>query len=294
MTTNSAFDRRAAAWLADGPTELNDRVLDAALREVHLTAQRRRWSAPWRTSLMPLRLGATALAATLLLAALIGFNLVGSGGSPTGPTTAPTPAGTVDVCGHVLGDGLVLTAGCAYRTEFSGPTLSIVGDGTWYELSHGTDAYAFEVFTGPAINTTLRIQMVRAVREDPCDPGSTLASPAPGTARAYVDWLGGYVPEASHATPADALGFRGWQVDIAAPTATASQVSARPCDPIELASAPESAADAGWLYLRFGGARRVLVLDTPQGVLLAALDVTRAAESLPAGEAFLAGISAAP
>ncbi|MEA2673857.1 MAG: hypothetical protein QOI92_1049 [Chloroflexota bacterium] len=32
MTTNSDFDRHASAWLADGPTELSDRVLDAALR----------------------------------------------------------------------------------------------------------------------------------------------------------------------------------------------------------------------------------------------------------------------
>jgi hypothetical protein len=68
MNTNSEFDRHAAAWLDDGPTELSDRVLDAALREVHLTRQRRRWAAPWRTLNMrtPIRL-ATAIAIVVVI-----------------------------------------------------------------------------------------------------------------------------------------------------------------------------------------------------------------------------------
>jgi hypothetical protein len=88
MNTTRDFDRRAAAWLADGPSELNDRVLDAALREVHLTHQRRRWSAPWRTTLMSLRLGLAAAVALVVIG--LGGALYIGGGGPA-PTTASTP-----------------------------------------------------------------------------------------------------------------------------------------------------------------------------------------------------------
>ena len=43
------FDRIADAFMADGPTALADRVLDAAFAEVHLTRQRRvLWRVPRR------------------------------------------------------------------------------------------------------------------------------------------------------------------------------------------------------------------------------------------------------
>lgn len=88
MSTNSNFDRIAEAWLAEGPTQLADRVLDVALDEVHVTRQRRRLPAPWRSDLMlsPLRLAAAAVIGALLVGAIY-FNLprrneVG-GSSPT-------------------------------------------------------------------------------------------------------------------------------------------------------------------------------------------------------------------
>lgn len=46
MSTN--FDRIAEAWLAEGPTQLADRVFEAALDEVHMTRQRRRLPVQWR------------------------------------------------------------------------------------------------------------------------------------------------------------------------------------------------------------------------------------------------------
>lgn len=90
MSTRPDFDRHASDWLADGPTELADRVLDAALREVHLTRQRRRWSAPWRASLMSLRLSAAALIAIIAVAGVVAFNMLGNGGVETRPTPLPT------------------------------------------------------------------------------------------------------------------------------------------------------------------------------------------------------------
>ena len=96
------FDRLAAAWLADGPTELADRVLDDALREVHRTHQRRRLVVPWRTFTVNRYLAAAAAVVVLLVA---GFAFVGRGPATTGsspnpspssiPTSAPSPAGSV-------------------------------------------------------------------------------------------------------------------------------------------------------------------------------------------------------
>ncbi len=41
MNQNADFDRIAQSWLQDGPTEMPDRSLQAALDEVHVTSQRR-------------------------------------------------------------------------------------------------------------------------------------------------------------------------------------------------------------------------------------------------------------
>lgn len=94
MSTNADLDRLADAWLADGPTELADRVLDAALREVHETHQRRPL-APWRTSRMPSLLqspAGRALAAVIVAAVAIGGVYVTS--QSIGPWAATTPPAT--------------------------------------------------------------------------------------------------------------------------------------------------------------------------------------------------------
>jgi hypothetical protein len=94
MNTTPDFDRHAAAWLADGPTELNDRVLDAALREVHLTHQRRRPTVPWRIRTMN-PFARIAVAAFAVVAALVGAIYVLAPGGGVGgrlPATA-SPSG---------------------------------------------------------------------------------------------------------------------------------------------------------------------------------------------------------
>lgn len=98
MSTNRNFDRIAEAWLANGPTELADRVLHAALREVHVTQQRRRWAAPWRTQPMPfpMRAGGAmiAIVAVAGLAALILINRGPGIGAPATQTPTATPVPT--------------------------------------------------------------------------------------------------------------------------------------------------------------------------------------------------------
>jgi hypothetical protein len=89
MSTERDFDRIAEAWLAEGPSELADRVLDAALDEVHLTHQRRRPLVPRRTPTLsiPLR-----LAAGIAIIAIVGYaGLTFLKGPGIGSTPPPTP-----------------------------------------------------------------------------------------------------------------------------------------------------------------------------------------------------------
>lgn len=106
MNTNADFDRIAQTWLQDGPTELPDRSLEAALAEVHVTSQRR-FGAVRRTfpeMKISWQLAAAAVVGILLIAlgaAYFGRNASGGvGGGPTatptpGPSAAPTPWPTV-------------------------------------------------------------------------------------------------------------------------------------------------------------------------------------------------------
>ena len=97
MSTNTDFDRRTAAWLADGPIELSDRVLDAALREVHMTSQRRRWSTSWRINPM---LNNTRLLAAIAIVAVVGagalFYVNRSPGVGAPPSPSPTATAHAD------------------------------------------------------------------------------------------------------------------------------------------------------------------------------------------------------
>lgn len=86
-------ERLAAAWLAEGPTELADRVVDAALREVHVTRQRRVWE-PWKTlgrlfepTNVPTKV---VIGLVLTMVAISGAYLVGFGGGSTTPGGHPS------------------------------------------------------------------------------------------------------------------------------------------------------------------------------------------------------------
>ena len=102
MSTQRDFDRIAAAWLAEGPTELADRVLGDALAEVHLTHQRRGPFAPWRYS--PVNTFSRAAAAVLVVALAIGgaAYLLGRSNPTTGGPTALPSASPLPVPGTQL------------------------------------------------------------------------------------------------------------------------------------------------------------------------------------------------
>jgi hypothetical protein len=93
MSTDRDFDRIVMAWLAEGPDELSDRVLDAVVDRVHLTRQRRVSRVPWRfpTMTMPARVAALIAVGVLALAGLAALGGIGGTSTPV-ESAAPTSA----------------------------------------------------------------------------------------------------------------------------------------------------------------------------------------------------------
>jgi hypothetical protein len=106
--TENEFDRTARTWLEDGPTQLSDRVLQAALDEIHVTRQRRAWWPARRFSSMPTTIRLAAVIAAVALA-VFGLGLLTTGGGPAPnptPSAMPSPKGTI-----VEGDPVALAPG---------------------------------------------------------------------------------------------------------------------------------------------------------------------------------------
>ena len=192
MTTNRDFDRIAGAWLAEGPSELADRVLDAAFDEIHLTAQRRRWSAPWRTPTMNPRLRLVAAIAVIAIVGYTGLTLLGPrlgpGEQPTAqptvspaavasPAPTPSPAPTVvplDTSSWVLFGSAHNWLGILFPREW----VEVAADHDWtLPKDAAWPNTAADRFTSPDG------QIVVAAWSVPIEPGTTLE-----------DWIAEYCP----------------------------------------------------------------------------------------------------
>jgi len=93
MSTDFDFDRIARAWLADGPTELSGRVLDAVADDIHVVRQRHALSAPRRFQLMTTSHRLAIAAALVVAVGAAGLLYLGGHGAPAGgPSPAPTPS----------------------------------------------------------------------------------------------------------------------------------------------------------------------------------------------------------
>jgi len=92
MTTDRDFERIAMTWLAGGPEELSDRVLDAVADEIHVTRQRHGLRLPRRFESMttPARVAAAAVVGVLAIGGAL-FVLAPGGSGPGGPGPTPSP-----------------------------------------------------------------------------------------------------------------------------------------------------------------------------------------------------------
>jgi hypothetical protein len=91
MSTERDVTGIVRSWLDDGVTRLPDRVLDAVLDEVPATRQRRALWPAWRFREMNVYVKFAIAAATVVVVALIGINLLPRSGGVGGPVATPSP-----------------------------------------------------------------------------------------------------------------------------------------------------------------------------------------------------------
>jgi hypothetical protein len=124
MTTEPELTRIVRSWLAEGVTDVPDRVLDSVMAELPATPQRRRWLPAWRDTSMNtyLRFAAAAVVVSILVVGGIAILRPSpSGGqavdTPT-PTSSPTrllPLAPAAYCRYIASLEVIGTPG--------GPTL---------------------------------------------------------------------------------------------------------------------------------------------------------------------------
>jgi len=181
MNGKSDFDRIAQSWLQDGPTQMPDRSLQAALDEVHVTSQQR-FGAARRTFIMngnAFRLAGAAMVALVIIVAggiYLGNNSRSGGvGGPPAATAAPTatpailPADTAVEPGRYRMDSIGLVGGSVPAT------LSITVPSGW--MSVGTHIVGKDY--GQAAGAALGVWQISDRFKQPCTD-HTLFQPVPG------------------------------------------------------------------------------------------------------------------
>lgn len=156
MTSQRDIERALDAWLVEGPTEINDRVVESALDQIEHTEQRRVLHMPrWRDLVMnsPFRLVGAALVAVILVGGVlvlrsspanVGTNPTPSpiqtAGAPTGtPSTAPSIA-TAPSCNPfpgatslvALGKTTPTASGATYATDLSPCGFTVKPGAGWF------------------------------------------------------------------------------------------------------------------------------------------------------------------
>ena len=172
--TDNDFDRTARLWLQDGPSQLADRVLDAALDEIHVTRQRRAIWPARRFLPMQGAIKVAIAAAAVVVLAIAGLELL-PGGGPGGPAATPTPAPTPSPASfdrHGLGElepgTYVLEGVQPLRVTFTVPS-------GWEKLISPSTVWAT-----PASNARLGFMNIDNLFIDPCQPALGLMDPPVG------------------------------------------------------------------------------------------------------------------
>jgi hypothetical protein len=93
MSNKREFEPIARAFMAGGPTQLADRVLESSLAEVHHTRQRRvLLRAPWRTPVMNIYAKLAAAAVVVVAVGALGVWVLSPGSSSTPVGAPPAPS----------------------------------------------------------------------------------------------------------------------------------------------------------------------------------------------------------
>ncbi len=173
MSTDRDTTRIVRSWLDDGVTALPDRVLDAVLDEVPATPQRRAtWWPVRRPPTMNTYLRYGVVAAGLLIAVIVGAQLIGSRNiTSPGPTPTPQPSPTAEPTPIAFRTG-DQSSGGRYLIQLPHAPVDAVmtldvgwTSGGWF--INGTPG-AVMFYAPENINT------------DACDQSGTLPSPAVG------------------------------------------------------------------------------------------------------------------
>lgn len=185
MSAHPHPDRLIRAYLEEGQTVLPDRVYDVVRLEIERTRQRT-VVVPWRTPVMNKFLGyGLAAAAVLVVAAFIGFNMLGggtnSGGTPAAsPTPTPTPSptttptaeptesgalsGSIEPGRHDATEGAVAFSFAVEQTGWAiDPAFGLMEKGAF-----GTDAYRWIAF----------FQTFDSVATNPCAGEAAVVGPS--------------------------------------------------------------------------------------------------------------------
>ena len=311
MSTNADFDRIAEAWLAEGPTELADRLLDAALDEVHLTHQRRRW-APWRNapmySLFSTLAGRATIAIVIAAVAVGGWIAlrpsvsVGPAATPTdhaSPVAAATPVASNRRCTQALVPTLLLAPDCEYFTTSFGVPLTITANDDWLVSAESAHGLAFQGYGATRYNVVVDIAIVDGLLVNPCEYASDLSTdPVPRTPEAYLAWLETKAPGLV-STPVSTLGFEGKAVDIPALSGQAAQDAV--CFQLVLAESGggpvpgRTYPNPDTVLLSRTRPARLLVLDGGGTVILVAIEaLPTEAGNLDAAEAWVDSFQRVP
>ncbi len=219
MTEND-FDRTARLWLDDGPTQMSDRALQAALDEIHVTRQSRAWWPARRFSSMGIAVRVAAGVAAVLVVAFVGINLFSSrnggiGGPAPSPTPTPTPTPTPLALSVTEVPSSLEPGTYAVADPFLVPFSVSVPDG-WQgniggpyfvnlERASGSGAVLFSIFD--------------KVYADPCHYDQGLMSPLPGPTADDLATALARMPGVDATTPTDVTlaGFQGKQLTLTAP-----------------------------------------------------------------------------
>jgi hypothetical protein len=213
--SDNDFDRTARLWLQDGPSQLADRVLEAALDEIHVTRQRRAWWPVRRSSHMTNAIRLAAVAAVLVVAvAGISYFLPGDGGSggpQVSPTPLPTPRGSI-----IEGAPVQLEPGTYITADPFLVRVTLTVPAGWNGKLGGPYALYLARLNGPG---EVIVSVFDKLYADPCHYEQGVLDPSPGPTVDDLATAMTTMPGLVATTPTDVTlgGYAGKQFTITAP-----------------------------------------------------------------------------